>query len=62
MSEALVDLETLALRCRSEQSRDYIAEALLCYRSGAYRATIVSTWIATVFDLIDKDQGVSTIR
>lgn len=54
MNEALVDMEALALRCRSEQSKEYISEALLCYRSGAYRATIVSAWIAIVFDLIDK--------
>jgi hypothetical protein len=47
-------MEALALRCRSDQSKEYISEALLCYRSGAYRATIVSTWIAVVFDLIDK--------
>lgn len=54
MSESLVDMEALALRCRSEQSKEYVSEALLCYRSGAYRAAIVSTWIAIVFDLIDK--------
>lgn len=54
MNETLADIESLSLRCRSEQSRDYIAEATLCYRAGAYRAAIVSTWIAVVFDLIDK--------
>lgn len=54
MIEALADMEALALHCRSEQSKEYISEALLCYRSGAYRAAIVSTWIAIVFDLIDK--------
>ncbi|MGJ0430883.1 hypothetical protein [Methylobacter sp.] len=54
MNESLVDIEALSLRCRSEQSKNYIAEATLCYRAGAYRAAIVSTWIAVVFDLIDK--------
>lgn len=54
MNESLADIEALSLRCRSEQSKDYIAEATLCYRAGAYRAAIVSTWIAVVFDLIDK--------
>jgi hypothetical protein len=44
----------MALRCRSEQSKTYISEAILCYRSGAYRATIVSVWIAVIFDLVDK--------
>lgn len=54
MTESLADIEALALQCRSEQSRGYVAEAVLCYRAGAYRATIVNTWIAVVFDLIDK--------
>ena len=54
MIESLSDIEALAVRCNSEQSKIYIAEAISCYRSGAYRASIVSTWIAVVFDLIDK--------
>lgn len=54
MSESIADIEALSLRCRSEQSRSYISEATLCYRAGAYRASIVSVWIAVVFDLIDK--------
>ena len=54
MTESLADIEALILRCKSEQSKEYIAEAVLCYRSGAYRAAIVSIWIAVVFDLVDK--------
>lgn len=54
MIESLADIEALAVRCRSEQSKGYIAEAIQCYRASAYRASIVSTWIAVVFDLIDK--------
>lgn len=54
MIESLVDIEALSLRCRSEQSKEHVAEAIRCYRAGAYRAAIVSTWIAVVFDLIDK--------
>ena len=54
MSDSLVDIETLALRCRADRAREYINEAILCYRSGAYRSTIVNTWIAVVFDLVDK--------
>jgi hypothetical protein len=57
--ESLADMEALSLRCRSEQSREYVAEAVLCYRTGAYRASIVSTWIAIVFDLIDKIRGLA---
>ena len=54
MSDALSDIEALALRCRAERAREYIREAILCYRAGAYRSTIVNTWIAVIFDLIDK--------
>lgn len=54
MIETLADVEALTLRCRSQQTKAYIAEAILCYRSGAYRATIVSVWIAVIFDLVDK--------
>ncbi|SDA73918.1 MULTISPECIES: hypothetical protein [unclassified Janthinobacterium] len=59
MNESLLDIEVLALRCRSEQSRTYISEAILCYRAGAYRATIVSVWIAVIFDLVDKIRELS---
>lgn len=50
----LVDLEELALRCRSPRSRQHLAEAIGCYEAGAYRACIVATWVAVTFDLIDK--------
>ena len=59
MFENLADIEALVLRCRSDQSREYIAEAVLCYRSGAYRAAIVGAWIAVVFDLVDKIKELS---
>ncbi|MGJ4940626.1 hypothetical protein ACQR1W_08655 [Bradyrhizobium sp. HKCCYLS1011] len=51
---SLRDLDELILTCRNEEGRGYIAEAVACYRAGAYRACIVSTWIAVVFDLISK--------
>jgi len=54
MTDSLADIEALALRCRAERARDYIEEAIVCYRAGAYRSAIVNTWIAVVFDLVDK--------
>jgi len=54
MNESLVDLEALALRCRTDRAREFVAEAMRCYRASAYRSAIVTTWIAVVFDLIDK--------
>lgn len=50
----LIDLDELVLRCRDEQARDYIREAVSCYRGGAYRACIVATWVAVIFDFIHK--------
>jgi hypothetical protein len=50
----LGDLDELVLSCRDEEGREYIAEAVACYKAGAYRACIVSTWIAVVYDLLAK--------
>jgi hypothetical protein len=50
----LGDLDDLIAECRTEEAREYIAEAVACYRAGAYRACIVSTWIAVVYDLLAK--------
>jgi hypothetical protein len=51
---SLGDLDELVLNCQNEQGREYIAEAVACYKAGAYRACIVSTWIAVVYDLLAK--------
>src|SRR6266550_3257557 len=52
--EYLADLDELVLLCRDEKAKTYIAEAISCYRAGAFRACIVTTWIAVVFDFIHK--------
>lgn len=57
--ERIADLDELILRCRTEQAKEYIAEAVVCYRAGAYRASIVTTWIAVVYDLLDKGRELS---
>ena len=54
MPTQYADLDELVLRCRSESARDHLREAVLCYRAGAYRATILSTWVAVVYDFVDK--------
>ena len=51
---SLYDLDELILACRDEQAREYIREAVACYKSGAFRACIVATWIAVVFDYVHK--------
>lgn len=54
MYEAFIDLDELILRCRDKLSRKFIQEAVSCYRSGAFRSCIVSTWNAVVFDFLHK--------
>jgi hypothetical protein len=50
----LTDLDELLLKCRTGKSKRYITEAVQCYRAGAYRAAVVMTWLAVVFDLFEK--------
>lgn len=54
MVSFLEDLDELTLRCRDEKARHYISEAVASYRAGAFRSSIVGTWIAVCFDLIEK--------
>jgi hypothetical protein len=51
---ALVELDELVIAVRERNSRDYIREAVLAYRTGLNRSAIVSTWTALVYDLILK--------
>lgn len=52
--ESLADLDELINKCRNEKSKEYLAEAVGCYKSGAYRSCIVTVWIAIIFDYINK--------
>ena len=54
MTSPLYDLDELVLQCRNERARNYIREAVSSYRAGAFRAAIVSTWIAVCFDIMQK--------
>jgi hypothetical protein len=54
MQEELSDLDELVLRCRGDAARTYIREAVACYKSGAFRSSIVATWIAVLYDFLDK--------
>jgi hypothetical protein len=48
------DLDDLVLACRSETARHAFSEAVACFRAGAYRAAIVTTWTAIVYDYLAK--------
>ena len=51
---SLRDLEELVLRVRNDTPREYIREAVNAYQGGAIRSSVISTWIAVVFDIIEK--------
>jgi hypothetical protein len=59
VASPLSDLDELVLRCRDEKAKSYIKESVSCYKSGAFRSAIVSTWIAVSFDIIDKLKDLS---
>ncbi len=50
----MLDLDELVLLCRDEQARKYISEAVAAYKAGAFRACVISTWIAVVYDYLHK--------
>jgi len=50
----LADLDELILKCRSAAGKAYIVEAVACYRAGANRSAIIATWIAVLFDFLEK--------
>ena len=52
--EHLIDLDELTLRCQSPGARSGVSEAVACYRAGAFRSCIVATWMAVVWDYVDK--------
>lgn len=51
---AIVDLDHLQNQCRTAQAKRLIREAVDAYRVGAYRASVIMTWIAVVYDIIEK--------
>lgn len=59
MYVGLGDLDEMVLRCRDTKAREYLAEAVASYKAGAYRSTIIATWVAVNFDLIGKLRSLS---
>lgn len=54
MQSHLADIDELVVMCRDDEARQYIAEAVASYKVGAFRACIVMTWIAVVYDFLYK--------
>ena len=56
----LAELDDLVLTVRDRNSRSYILEAINAYRAEAYRAAIISTWVAVTYDVISKVRELAT--
>jgi hypothetical protein len=53
-NQGLSDIDSLCLAVRDIESRRLIYEAVAAYRGGAFRAAILSTWVAVAYDIIAK--------
>lgn len=60
MSLQLSDFDELLQRVRNTHAKNYLNEAIVAYRSGAYRAAVISTWVSVCVDVIEKIRELST--
>lgn len=58
--ENLSDLQELVFKVRYPRSKELIEEAIEAYYGGAYRACIMSVWIAVSFDILEKLKELAT--
>lgn len=59
--ELITDIDSLASKVHNSNSRRYIIEAIDSFRVGSYRASILSTWVAVTFDLLQKIKDIAAI-
>ena len=52
MNLQLSDLDELLQSVRNKYAQEYLKEAIIAYRAGAYRASVISTWISICVDII----------
>jgi hypothetical protein len=55
----ILGFEEMIVRCVNDEGKVHIREAVRCYETGAYRAAIVSAYVAVCFDLIAKLRGLA---
>lgn len=55
------DLDSKLTRIRDYRTRVYFADALKCFRAGAFRAAVAATWVTVAYDLIAKYRELSTL-
>lgn len=54
LNKQQLDIDELVNLCKDEEAKQHIAEAILCYKVGAFRSCIIATWLAVVFNYIHK--------
>jgi hypothetical protein len=55
----LTNLDELLQQVRNIHAKNYINESIASYRTGAYRASLITTWIAVCVDIIEKIKELS---
>ncbi|TCV87499.1 hypothetical protein [Sulfurirhabdus autotrophica] len=55
----LTNLDELIQKVRNVHAKNYINESIAAYRNGAYRASLITTWIAVCVDIIEKIRELS---
>ena len=55
------DLNGLVDRCLGTHSKRFVGEAVSIYRLGAFRSCVVATWVAVVYDIVEKLLNLSVI-
>jgi hypothetical protein len=59
LKQHLSNLDELLQKVRNTHSKNYLNEAIASYRIGAYRAALITTWIAVCVDIIEKIKELS---
>jgi len=55
----LSNLDELIQNVRNVHAKNYLNESIAAYRTGAYRASLITTWIAVCVDIIEKIRELS---
>ncbi|BEH14887.1 hypothetical protein MAALD49_22550 [Marinobacter shengliensis] len=55
----LSNLDELIQNVRNVHAKNYLNESIAAYRTGAYRASLIATWIAVCVDIIEKIRELS---
>lgn len=55
----LTNLDELMQKVRNPHAKNYMNESIAAYRTGAYRASLITTWIAVCVDIVEKIRELS---